>query len=97
MPTFSSVEQGEIQSKIIRFVVNLESGSLSKTAIHIYEIQFGMYPGSDNEILYLGGYRRICVANQTTIQLNVLNAKKDYDARQELTEAIKKEHNYVYV
>lgn len=97
MPTYTSVESGQIISKIVRFVVNLEEGSKSVEVVHLYEVQLGMYPGVDNEIIYCGGYRRICVAEQGIIQLNNLVAKNENDALVEVTEQIKKNHNYIYV
>lgn len=48
--------------------------------------------------LYIcGGYRRICVAEQQVIELNNLVAKNEQDALLEITEMIKRKHDYIYV
>lgn len=53
LPTFSSVETGSIISKIVRFVINFETGSKPMQVMHVYEVQLATYPGIDNEIIYL--------------------------------------------
>lgn len=92
MPNFTSVETGRLESKIVRFVVDLDG----QEALHVYVVQFAVYPGSNNEVIYSGGYRRINVDGQGVIELYPLKAKNDEDALKEVTEDIKKNHSYRY-
>lgn len=93
MPNYTSVETGRLESKIIRFVMDIDGTE----ALHVYEVQFAIYPGSNNEIIYSGGYRRINVAEQRTIQLYPLEAKNAEDALKEVSEDIKNKHSYRFV
>lgn len=96
MPSYSSLETGEVYFKLLRFVVKIPSGDSTVEAVHVYEVQYATYPGADNEILYSGGYRRINIADQQPIQLNELKAKTPKDAIDEIAEQIKKNHSYEY-
>ena len=92
MPNYTSIETGHLISKIVRFVVDLGSSK----ALHVYEVQFAVYPGINNERIYSGGYRRINVDEQGVIQLSLLKAKNENDALEEVTKKIKKNHSYSY-
>ncbi|PUB12518.1 hypothetical protein [Paenisporosarcina sp. OV554] len=77
--------------------MNIENGTQSSQALHVYEVKLRKYPGFNNEIIYLGGYRLICVVEQGLIELNNLNAENEEDALKEITEMIKKNHSYKFV
>ncbi|HHT7165327.1 TPA: hypothetical protein ACTZ3T_001622 [Bacillus cereus] len=91
MPNYTSVESGHLKSKIVRFIVDIGGGT---EALHVYEVQFAVYPGLNNDVIYSGGYRRINVAEQGAIGLYQLEAKNDDDALTEVTEDIKRDHSY---
>lgn len=93
MPNYSSVETGRLESKIIRFVVDING----QEVVHVYEVQLAVYPGVNNEQIYSGGYRRINVVEQGAVELYQLEAKNEKDALKEITEDVKKNHSYRYV
>ena len=92
MPNYISVEKGQLESIIVRFVVDINGTNV----LHVYEVQLAIYPGANNEMIYSGGYRRINVAEQSVIELYQLKANNDRDALIEVTEEIKRNHSYNY-
>lgn len=95
---YISLEKGELESLLICFTCLLESsdeGQPLKEVAHVYEVKIGKYPGVNNEILYTGGYVRVNVSDQPSIQLNELHAKTKEEALNEVVEKIKSNHSYV--